>query len=186
MNFFKKPFVAIVVCILVVIISTTVSINSKLSNKYGDVIDNFYEGKISNGFVVDSIYGNIVNMYELADEVVIIADNYGVDTRELVSNIARIKDNLSYKNTDISEIYDIYADFYNSLWAVEIELSGIQLSQRHMEYMSSAADQIYNLKLSIEKADYNEGVNTFYKKFDRFPAKFFIEIFDIGYPDYFA
>lgn len=186
MDFFKKPFVAILVCILVVVVSSTVSINTKLGNKYNEVIDNFYEGKISNGFVVDSIYGNIVNMYELADEIVIVADNYGIDTRQLVSNIANMREKLNFKNTDISEIYEAYTDFYSSLWAVEIELSGIQLSQRHMEYMSSAAEQIYNLKLSIENADYNETVNSFYKKFDRFPARLFIEMFDIGYPDYFA
>ena len=186
MNFFKKPFVAVVLCVLVVICSSALTINSKLNKKYDAVIDSFYEGKISNGFVVDSIYGNIVNMYELADEIVIVADNYGVDTRSLVSSIADMREKLNFKNNDISEIYDAYTNFYNSLWGVEIELSGIQLSQRHMEYMSSAAEQIYNLKLSIENADYNETVNTFCKKYDRFPANIFLDMFNIGYPEYFA
>lgn len=186
MKFLKKPFVAAVVCILVVLISSSVSISVKLNRECEKVVDYFYEGNIQGGLVVNSIYGEIVKMYELAENIVIIADNYGVDTRSLVSDIAELKEVLNYKNPDAGDIYNDFSEFYSNLWAVELELSNTQLSQRHLEYMHSASQEINSLKASIESSDYNSIVRTFYKRFDRFPVNIFAEIFDIEYPEYFA
>lgn len=186
MSFFKKPFIAVLLCIIVVSVSTPVSICVKLNNKCEKVIDTFYEGGIQNGFIVNSIYGNIVKMYELADSIVPIADNYGIKTAELSHSIADIKDKVNYKNPDVDEIYDSYTDFYNNLWAVELELSNIQLSQRHLEYMHSASEEVYNLKQAIDNSSYNDTVNAFYKKFEHFPVNVFADIFDVDYPEYFA
>ncbi len=186
MKFLKKPFAAVLLSIIIVLCSTVISINVKLNNKCESLIDKFYEGGIEQGFVVDSIYGNLCRMYELAEEIVLVADNYGVDTRELSSNINALKETINYKNHDMSEIYSNYSDFYSSLRAVEIELSNIQLSQRHMEYMNSASEQISYLKSCVDDSNYNESVRTFYKKFDRFPVNIFADLFNIEYPEYFA
>ena len=186
MKFFKNPFVAIISCILIVVLSSIISINVKLGNECEKVIDSFYVGKLHNGTISTSIYGDIVNMYELAENVVVVADNYGIDTRKLVSDIAELKDELNFKKPDSGEIYSEFTEFYSNLWAVTLELSNTQLSQRHLEYMSSASQEINSLKSSIESSDYNNNVRVFYKKFDRFPANLFAEIFDIDYPEYFA
>ena len=183
MKFFKKPFVAFLICVLVVVISSAVTISTKLNNKCEEIIDSFY---VSTSSISTSIYADIVKMYELAEEVVVVADNYGVDTRELVKCITDIKDALNFKNPDTSEIYDAYTAFCSSLWTVEVALSDIQLSQRHAEYMNSASTQIYNLKVSVEGSDYNSRVKVFYKRFDRFPVNYFADTFDIEYPEYFA
>lgn len=186
MKFLKKPFVAVLLTIATVLCSTAISINIKLNNKCESIIDEFYEGGIAQGVVFDSTYGNLCSMYELAEEIVLVADNYGVDTRELSSSISTLKEALNYKNSDMSEIYSDYSDFYSSLRAVEIELSNIQLSQRHMEYMNSASGQISYLKSCVDNSNYNESLRTFYKKFDRFPVNVFADIFNIDYPEYFA
>jgi len=186
MKLLKNPIIAVLLTILIVIGSTIVSSSVKLSNKSDAIVDGFYEGKMKQGIVYTSIYADICSMYELGSEVALVADNYGVKTKELVDSIAELKNELSYRNTDISDIYADYTWFYSSLRAVEIELSTIGLSQRHMEYMTSVSQQIAQLKFSIDSADYNDSVRNFYKKFDRFPVNIFADIFDVEYPEYFA
>ena len=186
MKLLKNPVIAVLLTILIVLSSTVISASVKLNNKCDAVIDGFYEGKLKQGLVYTSIYADICSMYELGSEVALVADNYGVKTKELVDSIAKLKEELSYRNTDISDIYTDFAWFYSSLRAVEIELSSIGLSQRHMEYMTTVSQQIAQLKFSIDNSDYNESVRNFYKEFDRFPVNIFADIFDVEYPEYFA
>ena len=186
MNLLKNPIIAVLLTILIVLSSTVISASVKLNNKCEAVIDDFYEGKMKQGIVYTSIYADVCSMYELAADVALVAENYGVKTTELVGYIAELKDELSYKNEDISEIYNDYTGLYSSLRAVEIELSGIMMSQSHVEFMTAASAQIAQLKQSIDSSDYNDNVRTFYKRLDRFPVSFFAELFDIEYPEYFA
>ena len=183
MNILKNPVIAVFLCLLIVFTSTVVSINVKLVNKCEEITESFYVSKNS---AKSSIYGDIVNMYELAEEITVVANNYGVDTRKLSSNISALKSELNFNNPEIENIYEAYSAFYDELWSVELKLSEIQLSQRHIEYMNTASKQVYSLKLSIDNADYNNSVRTFYKRFDRFPVTLFADIFDIDYPQYFA
>ncbi len=183
MNILKNPVIAILLCVLIVLTSTVVSINVKLNNKCEEIVDSFYISKNNNS---TSIYGDIVSMYELAEEITVVADNYGVDTRKLSTSISSLKKEVSFHNPEIDDIHDAFSAFYNELWDVELKLSEIQLSQRHMEYMNSASKLVYELKVSIDEAEYNNTVRTFYKRFDRFPVNLFADIFDIDYPEYFA
>lgn len=186
MKLLKNPLIAVLLTIIIVLSSTVISTSVKLNNKCDAVIDGFYEGRLQQGIVYTSLYADICSMYELASEVALVAENYGVNTTELNKSISELKEELSYRNTDISDIYADYTWFYSSLRAVEIELSGIGLSQRHMEYMTAVSQQIAQLKSSIDNSSYNESVRTFYKKFDRFPVNIFADLFDVEYPEYFA
>ena len=182
MKILKHPVIAVLLTILIVFCSTAVSISVKLNNKCESIIDGFYDDKPG----ATSIYSDLCSIHELAGEVMLVAQNYGVDTRELAESIAELKSEIGYRNEDIGDIYSDYTWFYSSLRAVEIELSGIVLSQRHMEYMTAASEQIAQLKTSIDNSDYNDSVRNFYKKFDRFPVNAFADIFDVEYPEYFA
>ena len=186
MNLLKNPIIAVLLTILIVLSSTIISISIKLNNKCEAVIDDFYEGKLQHGIVYTSLYADICSMYELASEVSLVAENYGVNVKELNASISELKEELGFKNDDISEIYADYTSMYSYLRAVEIELSGIGLSQRHMEYMTEISAQIAQLKSSIDSSSYNDVVRNFYKKFDRFPVNTFAAIFDVEYPEYFA
>lgn len=186
MKLLKNPVIAVLLTVLIVLSSTIITTSVKLNNKCNAVIDEFYEGRLKQGIIYTSIYADICSMYELGSEVALVADNYGVKTKDLVNSINELKNELSYRNTDISDIYADFNWFYSSLRAVEIELSNIGLSQRHIEYMSAVSQQIAQLKYSIDNSSYNESVRTFYKKFDRFPVNIFAELFDIDYPEYFA
>jgi hypothetical protein len=65
-------------------------------------------------------------------------------------------------------------------------LNETELSDRHLEFMSDAVKQINSFKANIDNSGYNESVNAFRKKFNRFPTNIFADILDIDYPEYFA
>jgi len=185
-NFFRNPIVAVLLSVLIVLGSTAVTSSIKLNNKCEDIVDGFYYGTRLNGQLMKSVYYNLGDLLELSGEIALVADNYGIDTKALYSSSAELKKSIGYHNEDIDNIYDYYEALYNALFSVVMELSSTQLSQRHLEYMASASEQINAIKLSIENSGYNESVRSFYKKFDRFPVNIFSDIFDIEYPEYFA
>ena len=186
MKFLKIPVVAVLIAVLVVFISTTVSISIKLHNKCETVTDGFYSGVMQHGSLTGSIQKDLNNLCDIASEVIIVADNYGINTKKLSSSTGTLRHDISYRNYNISGIYLSYSEFYNALRDVQIELSNTGLSQRHVQYMTEATEQIIILKQRIENAGYNESVKTFYKKFDRFPVTLFANFFDVTYPEYFA
>lgn len=185
-KFFRNPFVAILLSGLIVLSSTAITSSVKLNNKCNDVVDGFYYGTRLNGQLMKSIYYNLGDLLEISGEIALVADNYGIDTKELYGSATELKKSISYHNDDIESIYDSYERLYSALFSVVMELSGTQLSQRHLEFMTSASDQVNAIKLSIDNSGYNESVRSFHKKFDRFPANIFSDIFDIEYPEYFS
>ena len=185
-KFFRNPFVAILLSVLIVLGSTAITSSVKLNNKCNEVVDGFYYGTKLNGQLMKSVYYNLGDLNEISGEIALIADNYGIDTTELYCSSEELKNNISYHNCDIEDIYDCYERLYNALFSVVMELSSTQLSQRHLEFMASASDQVNAIKLSIDNSGYNESVRSFHKKFDRFPVNIFSDIFDIEYPEYFA
>ena len=186
MKFFKNPLVAILISLLLIFSSTALSINAKLTDKSEDIIDGFYYGIEANGVLNTSVYFNLSNLCELSGEIGLIAENYGIDTRELYSNIDNLKESYSFHSDDIDSIYECYETFYNSLFTVLVELNETELSDRHLEFMSDAVKQINSFKANIDNSGYNESVNAFRKKFNRFPTNIFADILDIDYPEYFA
>ena len=186
MKFFKNPIVAVLLAIVIIISSTAISITVKLNNKCNEVIDGFYYGTRLNGQLMKSVYYNLNDLCELTSNVIVIADNYGISTKELSEELKELRAEISYHNDDIDGIYEEYDSFYNALFAVLLELSNTGLSERHLEYMASASDQISAIRSNIENSGYNESVRNFHKKFNKFPVKIFAEIFDIDYPEFFA
>lgn len=186
MKALRNPLAALLLSVLVVLVSTTVSINVKLNNKCSKVIDGFYSGLVQDVALGGSIHTKLNELCGLAGDIALVAENYGIDTRALLSATDTLSVELAYRNDDIDSIYDCYEDMYNSLFAIVMKLSETGLSQRHIEFMSAASERINDIKTSIEKSGYNESVREFYKKFDRFPVNVFADFFDIDYPEYFA
>ena len=83
MNFFKRPFVAVLLSALIVLCSTLVSINVKLESKCDAVSDIFYEGVRISGVDYPAMAEPMKQLCALTDDVILIANNYGIDTGEL-------------------------------------------------------------------------------------------------------
>lgn len=186
MNILKKPIVAILLSAVIVSLSSVISIDSKLTNQSDEVINGFYYGARKNGQLQQALYNSLNELCDLSAEIGITAENYGISTKDFFLSLDELQNELDEHSDDIDTIYDKYETFYNALFTVVVKLSDTELSQRHLEFMSTASAQINTIKHNIENSGYNESVASFYKKYDRFPANFFADVFDIDYPEYFA
>lgn len=186
MKFFKKPVSAILIALLIIFGVSSISISVKLSNKCADITEGFYYGIRQKGILYKSIYSCLDKLCALADEVVLVAGNYGIKTTELENSTEELRRHNSYGSEDIDDIYEAYAEFNSQLRAMEHQLSATGLSQRHIELMTNISAQIAQLRADIDMAGYNDSVRDFYKKYDRFPTNLFAEIFNIDYPEYFS
>ena len=76
MNFFKRPFVAVLLSALIVLCSTLVSINVKLESKCDAVSDIFYEGVRISGVDYPAMAEPMKQLCALTDDVILIAVNF--------------------------------------------------------------------------------------------------------------
>lgn len=187
MSFFKKPFGALLLCVVLVFCSTAVSVKVKLQNRCDEVVDAFYTGvKSSRDSTLPSLYDQLRELTAIADEICIIADNYGIDTEDVKDYSNWLALALTYSEEDVSYIYSEYSALWKSLKTVEDKLNHTGLSDRHITAMEDYSSRLADVDYNIANAGYNDQVRLFLQKNNRFPTSAFAEMFGVDMPDYFA
>ena len=115
MKFLKKPLVAVLLTVLLVVGSTFLSADRKLSRAALRVTNGFYAGIRYKGQVHESVAQSIRTLCADAEQLVIIGDNYGLDTAPLSTDAAALKQMVSSENQDISGVHAVFEPFYNKL-----------------------------------------------------------------------
>ena len=115
MNFFKRPFVAVLLTVLIVVCSTLVSINVKLESKCGAVSDIFYEGVRISGVEYPAMAEPMKQLCALTDDIILIANNYGIDTGELSQRLDVLELAMQYSADDVNYIGSCYGDYFKAL-----------------------------------------------------------------------
>ena len=187
MNFFKRPFVAVLLSALIVVCSTLVSINVKLDSKCDAVSDIFYEGVRISGVEYPAMAEPIKQLCALTDDVILIANNYGIDTGELSQRLDELKMAMQYSEDNVSYIGSCYGAYFKALRSVENQLQSTGLSERHQAAMDEYSAQIASCSGTIAQgaAGYNEKVRSFLKSYDKFPTSFWADVTGAWFPDYF-
>lgn len=187
MNFFKRPFVAVVLSALIVLCSTLVSINVKLQSKCDAVNDIFYDGVRISGVEYPAMAEPMKQLCALTDDIVLIAYNYGIDTGALSQRLDDLELAIQYSADDVGYIGRCYGDFSKELRSVENQLQSTGLSERHQLAMDGYSTQIAECSATIAQGavGYNEKVRSFLKSYDKFPTDFWAEITGTWLPDYF-
>lgn len=186
MDFFKKPAVAVILSLIVIFASTLISVSAKLNNKCDKVTDGFYNGVRYKGENHDAIAEEISSLCAVADEIVPIASNYGIDTSVLSDSNQRLRTLVSSGSRDIGSVYQVYSEFITALKDVETQLHATGLSRRHEEAMSEYSDEISDCVNDINTACYNDTVREFLRKNDKFPTSNWADLFGISFPEYFS
>ena len=188
MKFFKKPSVALITAILVVYISTMASVNIKLTDKCLDITDGFFDGVRVGGVDYPATYDSVKELCSVSDEMIIIANNYGINTDELYWAQDGLESAIAYSDDDISYIGWCYDDFIKQLKLVENQLLSTGLSQRHTAAMEEYTAQISAAIEATEAngAAYNETVREFIREYDRFPTSMWANLTDTYFPGYFG
>ena len=187
MNFFKRPFVAVLLTILIVVCSTLISVNVKLQSKCDAVSDIFYDGVRISGVEYPAMAEPMKQLCALTDDVVLIAYNYGIDTGELSQRLEDLELAMQYSADDVNYIGICYGEYFKELRAVENQLQSIGLSERHQAAMDEYSAQIAACSETIARGavGYNEKVRSFLKSYDKFPTDFWADVTGTWFPGYF-
>ena len=182
MKLLKKPVVAILLVALLVVGSTLLSADLKLSRACTRVTDGFYDGIKRQPSAAQAIRALCAD----AEQMVIIGDNYGIDTAPLSADTAALRQAVGFDNPDIAAVYAAFAPVYTKLKVLENDLQHTDLSERHKEQMAEFAEDIAQCRAQIDASGYNESVSSFLRKNRHFPTPQFAALFGIDYPAYFA
>lgn len=187
MNFFKRPFVAVVLSAVIVLCSTLVSINVKLDSKCRDVNAIFYEGVTVSGYDYPAMAAPIKELCTLTDDIILVANNYGIDTEPLAYALDDLELAIQYSDDDVNYIGSCYSDFFKELRAVETQLHNTGLSERHTTAMADYSAQIEECSSAVAEgaAGYNEYVRDFLRSYDKFPTDMWADLTGIWFPGYF-
>ena len=188
MKFFKKPGAAIFLSLLVVYLSTTISINAKLTDKCLDISDGFFVGVRVDGVDYPPVYDSVKELCSISDEMIIIAKNYGIDTEDLYYAQDWLESAMVYSPEEVSYIGSCYEDFIQQLKLVENQLLSTGLSQRHTAAMEEYSPQISAATAAVDEnsAAYNETVRQFLREYDKFPTAQWAELTNTSFPGYFG
>lgn len=186
MKFFKKPVVAVLLTIIVVIASTLLSIGIKFGNKAQGVIDGFYDGVYANGYTQNSIASHLRNINSYADGLAAIANNYDIDTSSIKDSSEDLKLALSYSYGDASYIYYCYSSLMTDVIEIQDALGRVELNERDTSGVEQYSANISGARSSIETAGYNETVREFTREYGSFPGTSLALLAGVDFPTLFS
>lgn len=188
MDFFKKRSVAVILAIIIVLCSTLISINVKLEAKCNEVSDIFYDGVKLNGVEYPSMATPVKELCSIGDNIITIANNYGIDTSDLSDELRYLRLAMQYSSDDVGYIGSCYSDYIKELKAIDAKLNDIDLSDRHTVTMAEYQLRIEECTETISQgaSGYNEAVRVFLKSYDKYPTDFWAEMTNTYFPTYFG
>ena len=186
MNVLKKPVFAFILAVIVVIASSLISIDVKLSRRCDRISDGFYVGLTVKGERQPAPAECIRTMCADAEDMILKAANYGIDTRELNSLTAGLKQHISSRSEEPDDLFEDFNLFYSGTLMLENQLKNAPISDRHREELSASFDEFEQMAKTLAASGYNDSVGKFLKSYDRFPVRQFAELLDIEFPEYFA
>lgn len=186
MKLLKKPWFAIFLCVIVVLGSTVLSARGKLVKSCSDVTDGFYSGVGITGEAEDSVSAALNRLCDIAYGMSSISENYGIKSADTVALADALKQSLSSRSGEVHSLYLQYLELNKAVQVLEDKLYTNGLSQRHTELMEDYSDDYDELAEDILDSGYNESVQSFMNKTDRFPARNIAAFFGISFPQYFG
>ena len=186
MNIFKKPAFAILLTVVVVLASSLISIDVKLSGKCEKAGDGFYTGVRVKGERQIPAAECIEVMCADSEDMVLKAGNYGIDTAELVSVTDELKQSIGSRTPELGALFEDFNSFYSGTLLLKNQLYNAPLSERHKDELAETAEEFEQMAQMLAASGYNDSVARFLKRFDRFPVRQYAELLNIEFPEYFA
>ena len=186
MKFLKKPAVAVVIAVILVLSSSFISVNAKLGAKCREVTDIFYSGMRYNNEFHPAIAEQLRSICTIANDLCVIAGNYDIDSQGLEDARSLVESAIVYSANDAGYIYYEYSGLRSELKSMTDKLSQKELTARHSKLLTDYEEQLKTFEYNIDTAGYNEAVRAFLQEYDRMPTRFFADICGVQMPEYFA
>ena len=171
-KFFKNRFVAILLCVLIVVGSTLLNTRIRLNPPCRRLTESFY--------AEDSIAPNLKTIRDQAIIIASAADDAGADSTALRDAAAELMACLDRQNgASVGQIYAAYEQLNTELLEIKPKVVINQSATR-------AFVQIADAQKKIQNSSYIENVNTFLSRYDRFPARQLAELAGVHFPEAFG
>ena len=174
MRFFKRPLVAIILAVIIVIFSSFLSFNVKFGRLCDDVIYGFYDGVYYDGELHQSIADCIENVLNSSNVISDTAGVYDLDTEDFLDYKEFLELSIKYSEKDISYISSCYEDFMAETKELLKELRTADLSESDRKTVGEASAAIAEQTELIRTSGYNETVKSFQRKYDNGIVEHFI------------
>lgn len=186
MKVFKNPVFAVLLCIVLVIASTLLSVHIRFGAKADSVKDGFFIGVENNGYAQKSVCSHLQNISSYAAGLATIAKNYDIDTEDLEEANDYLLLSLNYSLDYASYIYYNYTELMKTVNIMVDQLQRTELTERDASGVEQYVNSITGAQTAIENAGYNESVREFLRKYDRFPTNALAALSGVEMPEYFA
>lgn len=177
MKLLKKPLVAWIVCIALVLVATLVNTNVKFGRLCASVTGEFYG---TNG-----IAQQLSVLSADADALANVAEGYGVDVDGLRSSSRSLQRGIEYQH-GAAELFQDYDLLRTELTAVQQKLVGFSMSAADQQTVSDCLASITEAQRAIAASSYNEQTWSFLRRYDRFPTSFLAKLAGVDLPEAFA
>lgn len=170
---------------IIVLASTLVSVNVKLSKEFKAVTDGFYNGITVNGVKEESIHSQLMVISRAAEDLAAVAERNGIDVSEFRDEISYFNHDVIVMQEYISYIHYMYENILSYIMDVGQKLSAVSLSENDEKIAVSSLEAILRAKDNIEASSYNSTVREYISSL-HFPTDFFAEFAGVALPEYFA
>ncbi len=186
MKLFKKPVFAVILCVVLILCSTLLSVHIRFGAKCDRVKDALYTGVETNGYTQKGIASHLQNIGAYAAGLVTIAKNYDIDTADVEQAENYLQMSLNYSRDYASHIHYNYAELNKALDTMIDQLQRTELSERDADGVRQYVESLNGARSAIEESAYNEQVREFLRKYDRFPTDSLASLAGVSMPEFFA
>lgn len=170
MKALKNPIVAVFLAILVVVSSTLISADIRLTRECREVSDGFFDGVMVNGTLQPAISANLEELCFSADALAAVADRYEVNGEELRLSSSALRAKLNQTKADIPGLRSLYMALRDELDLLEDLLSRADLSEGDASAVGQNREKIRTAIAAIDASGYNDSVRQFRRRVQGFPV----------------
>ena len=179
----SSPVFALVLTIILVIVSLVVNTRVKLGARADAVKELFYETGTEENSIADSLR----SLCSASDEIILLGIAYDVDdTEKAKETVDGITEILHSHNDHADRLYELYEDLLKKTFAMESVLARKELSNSDADAYILAQHAAAEAKASIDRANYNDAVRDFQKRYHHFPTPQIAAFSGVDFPKLFA
>ena len=185
MKFFKKPVVAVICTVLIVLLSTSLSVKTKFEKKCLEVVDGFYDGELYTGETEVSIAKHLADICGYSLEIIEIAEAYDIDADDALYCVDDIQYGMTEWYDDVGYIHYCYEELIEEIEILNQQLYAEPLTAAEQQQLSALNWNISESTDAISESGYNESVRQFIRRNMQFPTDLLCDIAGVYPPEYF-
>lgn len=178
MKFFKKRSVALILCVLLVLVSTLVNTRWKLGSQAQRVSAVFYDE--------DGVAPQLEIILAEGDTLAAVAERYGLDIGGLRESTGSLRLLLQRRSLDTEQMYWTYDALRYELRSTEQKLLAAALSEGDASAVSASLERIRSAQSAMSASSYNSLARRFLTRNGSTLTRAMARLAGVAMPEVFA